>query len=854
MHRGRPGRAGPGSSAPWIPAHGPTAGPHPPRYGQSPTRYGPGVGSRQPEPQAGVPPEDADPPVAPQQEVMFPVGQSSEFQKEMDQPHRASPFIGLEFIIEIQHNTAKKTSPFYACLLCDAHIKCREGNASTLDLIKSHVRSSAHKLSYLKKYFTSLTAKKIDPTKPVDHILVNGIIERIVQHLGPMTVKLVVGHKLFKKKAKEIKDMVEKSSHHRESHALLKLLYPFEDFDLKLSLPKPLPHALATPMPRPVPCKKSTPEPSTSQMEKRSKIDDYDDMFKEFEAVERQLSGAPGSEPEEDCPRPQSDDELEVVMEVTRSSPKRSQNSSRESRKYRDLRGSRSGSRERGPPSSKPSGSRARETELNAQSRSRQAPAKPRSRSRGRHSRRVRSKSKDRQLQPRSRSRSRERRRSKRSGSKDSGHFDKAKIDQIKRFLIAEGEVIATHALERDSALVDPPGNKFYAETWSSFYRSKQQQYQTSTVHIDYIQDEWTLHWKKVIQSEFDRKVKEDRNRLLNRFKLFRRDLTEYQEESQRRKATLSLTPPVSDKSPVKSTAKDQQSPSKAKARIVQEDVTVIGTLRLLSALETIMDNLGLRINFALGKANNMEVNSGFASSMEMVNDEHFFKLIDSAREKLRFKMANEAINAQQVQVAMICIENISILMDQSTCKPAELIEISCSKSSGTQPTGVDPNEEALRAAIAKTVVEEFKKVGLNVRNPQLAEIVEVQFQRVKSQMKPEVDAQQPPKPLFQGYAPGPKPSQEAMNPTAPVGPLNVDWNALQSAILTASSGPSKAQTTSNDHNSTDLDDLTIEDLTSLFKNFKELDQENQKNLIEYMKKIEKTQPRKVAELKKHIH
>ena len=50
------------------------------------------------------------------------------------------------------------------------------------------------------------------------------------------------------------------------------------------------------------------------------------------------------------------------------------------------------------------------------------------------------------------------------------------------------------------------------------------------------------------------------------------------------------------------------------------------------------------------------------------------------------------------------------------------------------------------------------------------------------------------------------------------------------------------------------FDDLTIEDLTSLFKNFKDLDRENQLNLVEYMKKIEKTNPKKVNELKNHIH
>ena len=39
------------------------------------------------------------------------------------------------------------------------------------------------------------------------------MIENIVKCYGLMQVKLVIGHKLYKKKAAEIKNMIEKSSH-----------------------------------------------------------------------------------------------------------------------------------------------------------------------------------------------------------------------------------------------------------------------------------------------------------------------------------------------------------------------------------------------------------------------------------------------------------------------------------------------------------------------------------------------------------------------------------------------------------------------------------------------------------------
>jgi hypothetical protein len=48
-------------------------------------------------------------------------------------------------------------------------------------------------------------------------------------------------------------------------------------------------------------------------------------------------------------------------------------------------------------------------------------------------------------------------------------------------------------------------------------------------------------------------------------------------------------------------------------------------------------------------------------------------------------------------------------------------------------------------------------------------------------------------------------------------------------------------------------DDLTVQDLISLFQNFKELDKDSQEQLILYMKKLEATNPKKVALIKSSL-
>ena len=57
---------------------------------------------------------------------------------------------GLEYVIEIQHNTMKKMQNGYHCLLCDAQIKCKnQDSGNPIEVMKAHLKGSKHKLKYL---------------------------------------------------------------------------------------------------------------------------------------------------------------------------------------------------------------------------------------------------------------------------------------------------------------------------------------------------------------------------------------------------------------------------------------------------------------------------------------------------------------------------------------------------------------------------------------------------------------------------------------------------------------------------------------------------------------------------------
>ena len=70
-----------------------------------------------------------------------------------------------------------------------------------------------HDGSFQSKFFPTVKAKKLDVLKPLDHDVMNCIVEQIVERSGTAKIKLVIGQKLFKRKAAEIKRMVDMSTH-----------------------------------------------------------------------------------------------------------------------------------------------------------------------------------------------------------------------------------------------------------------------------------------------------------------------------------------------------------------------------------------------------------------------------------------------------------------------------------------------------------------------------------------------------------------------------------------------------------------------------------------------------------------
>merc|ERR1719414_1742311 len=92
-----------------------------------------------------------------------------------------------------------------------------------------------------------------------------------------------------------------------------------------------------------------------------------------------------------------------------------------------------------------------------------------------------------------------------------------------------------------------------------------------------------------------------------------------------------------------------------------------------------------------------------------------------------------------------------------------------------------DPMEITVKAAIAKSVAEQFRRAGRYVSGEELSKIVEAEYTRVREQLPSEViqEQQQQQQPQHQQQAP----TRRQRHLGHHLGDLNVDWGALKTAV-----------------------------------------------------------------------
>ena len=105
--------------------------------------------------------------------------------------------------------------------------------------------------------------------------------------------------------------------------------------------------------------------------------------------------------------------------------------------------------------------------------------------------------------------------------------------------------------------------------------------------------------------------------------------------------------------------------------------------------------------------------------------------------------MRSGAIPERFQQVSRVSLDNATILLQRSKCKKEDFAEkkqpdlsLSASGSNRISPPSMDvpdPMEITVKAAIAKSVAEQFRRAGRHVTGEELSKIVDAEYTKVGS-------------------------------------------------------------------------------------------------------------------------
>ena len=511
----------------------------------------------------------------------------------------------------------------------------------------------------------------------------------------------------------------------------------------------------------------------------------------------------------------------------------------------------------------------------------------------------------------------------------------KATEGEIEAFLYDERLLMEKMDSDKKMYMTSPEKHPDYDREWEKFYTYKCNQY--GPMHSSYLQEDWAAVWKDYFISAHQTLVRQERNILLNKHKIYYSDLERHQEKkilrskmSSGRKSneglqmTNSIMPSTSDECGNMETSKptliniDSLINTPNPGPLIMKDseteeagkmASVLQTLRLLYAIEDDLEHLGSAINTYFMRVSAAEQqNRGHKdNSALLLNDSQFLVFLKSCKEILQNKLSftSYGLSKNKERAFLTSIQHINKLLQTS-------LLLDCSSKEKNLRNSY---EAMIKSKIENKVIEEFNKAGRSLDQEEKIRLVNAEYQRIVPELSEELS-----KPMFSQAGSSSRNvdhgnlthlslglskkcldthnsghyNQKPSNDTASVKKDNllvkdINWKEIQKVMQTVSKKSSNTRKMQqnlhcasvnasnsnmiieeNDIEIIDddvivldevkqddivcLDDLNYNDLVELCTNIKKLDNNTQGNLIKYMKKLEKTNPLKVQELKKCIN
>lgn len=262
----------------------------------------------------------------------------------------------------------------------------------------------------------------------------------------------------------------------------------------------------------------------------------------------------------------------------------------------------------------------------------------------------------------------------------------------------------------------------------------------------------------------------------------------------------------------------------------------VVGTLRILVALEDNLGSLGPKIVDVLTAALKMEKDCP-NSSEKILDNEVYVTLLETAKEKLKGAVQAGLVTRGEAaaRAAVVRVATLLHHADTRNAKNKQNLELSNKAGTNSKENQSPTTKPELdRAKIAKEIAAVLIAQGkTDISSEELEILVDSVVQKANKK-KEVLNSNQTPEEASA------KPSQKT-TPSA---------SALQ-LLQFAYDEDKKAQ--EKDKASDAMDGLSDSDLEMLLKNFNELSAEEQHSLIAYLKKLEAHNPKRVERLREYV-
>ncbi|XP_031836234.1 uncharacterized protein CG7065 isoform X1 [Nomia melanderi] len=298
-----------------------------------------------------------------------------------------------------------------------------------------------------------------------------------------------------------------------------------------------------------------------------------------------------------------------------------------------------------------------------------------------------------------------------------------------------------------------------------------------------------------------------------------------------------------------------EKSPSPIPDDILTEDLEVVGLLRLLTALEGQLGSLGPKIVSLLSKALAAE-KAKPNSAEELLYDEEVSVLFETVKEKLKGQLFAGMIEKMAITPTKTAIQNIAQLLHKATESKKKMEEEKKKKREMETAKSANYIQRTVYTRPVEVITPTIKSEPVSVPGVGTVDKVAIAQQiaaALVAQGRSNV-SQEELETLINAVVGMAEASKNSDKPVTTADFVKGLARGNTSLPQTTSAPATLTTADTIDHQTSKMESLSDADLKALLQNFKDLSSQEQHGLINFLKKLEVTDPVRVEKLRAFVN